>query len=450
MSSAPFHVIVIGGGIGGLCLAQGLKAAGVSVAVYERNAADAWPEGYRIHINPVGGRALHDCLPPALWDLFVATAGKPPAGLGFLTEQLKELVVIGEAFMANRTDSAIDAHYPVNRSALRHLLLAGMQAVIHFDKTFQGYEQTADGKVTAFFVDGASATGDVLVAADGANSAVRKQYLPQARRVEIDAVGIGGKLPLTEQTRAWLPRPLLSRMNLMMAPSHTTLFTTAFDHTPLSAVARKRLGEKAKALGLDAALLMDNSGDYILWALLAPGDAYPPGVRSLEGCGLQRFVGQRIEAWHPALRRLVAESDPDSVLFKPFKTMLPVAPWPSSNITLLGDAIHNMPPTGGLGGNMALRDASLLARKLIAVQAGELPLLSAIQAYEAEMRAYGFAAVGEALQNTRQATSRNRIARRAARVLFRVCSAVPPLKHGFENNWARPMRSSPERAIPGF
>ena len=30
------HVLVIGGGIGGLCLAQGLRGAGVSVAVYER------------------------------------------------------------------------------------------------------------------------------------------------------------------------------------------------------------------------------------------------------------------------------------------------------------------------------------------------------------------------------------------------------------------------------
>jgi len=36
-SLAPLHVIVIGGGIGGLCLAQGLKRAGMSVAVYERD-----------------------------------------------------------------------------------------------------------------------------------------------------------------------------------------------------------------------------------------------------------------------------------------------------------------------------------------------------------------------------------------------------------------------------
>jgi cation diffusion facilitator CzcD-associated flavoprotein CzcO len=35
----PFHVLIVGGGIGGLCLAQGLKKAGISVAVYERDTS---------------------------------------------------------------------------------------------------------------------------------------------------------------------------------------------------------------------------------------------------------------------------------------------------------------------------------------------------------------------------------------------------------------------------
>jgi 2-polyprenyl-6-methoxyphenol hydroxylase-like FAD-dependent oxidoreductase len=440
MISHSLRVIVIGGGLGGLCLAQALKAAGVGVAVYERNSASAWPEGYRIHINPVGSRALHTCLPAALWDVFVAVAGKPPAGLGFLTEQLEELVVIGEEFMSNKTGDPINAHYPVNRLALRQMLLAGMQDVLHFDKTFERYQQRADGTVTAFFADGTSATADVLVAADGANSRVRKQYLPHAQRVEIGAAGIGGKLPLTEQARAWLPRQLLSRMNLTMPPSRYTLFNAAFDHAHMSADARHRIGEQAQAVGLRPDLLIDNSHDYILWAFIAPTDAYPLDADSLDGRALQRFVGQMIAAWHPDLRRLVAESDPASMSFNPFKTMAPVAPWASTNVTLLGDAIHNMPPVGGLGGNMALRDTSLLARKLTAVNCGELPLLAAIQEYEAEMRACGFAAVNAVLENTRLATSSNRVAREVGRTWFRLCNAVPPLKRVFAERWTRPMR----------
>jgi 2-polyprenyl-6-methoxyphenol hydroxylase-like FAD-dependent oxidoreductase len=48
-SKSPFHVIIIGGGLGGLALAQGLKTHGISCAVYEkdRSRADRL-QGYRI------------------------------------------------------------------------------------------------------------------------------------------------------------------------------------------------------------------------------------------------------------------------------------------------------------------------------------------------------------------------------------------------------------------
>jgi 2-polyprenyl-6-methoxyphenol hydroxylase-like FAD-dependent oxidoreductase len=49
------HVLIIGGGIGGLCLAQGLRRRGVSVAVYERDRTpDARLQGYRLSIEPPG------------------------------------------------------------------------------------------------------------------------------------------------------------------------------------------------------------------------------------------------------------------------------------------------------------------------------------------------------------------------------------------------------------
>ena len=78
--------MIIGGGIGGLCLAQGLRRAGIGVTVYERTVTRTdWLQGYRIHINPHGSRALHDCLPPAAWQRFLdssrstaAASASPP------------------------------------------------------------------------------------------------------------------------------------------------------------------------------------------------------------------------------------------------------------------------------------------------------------------------------------------------------------------------------------
>jgi 2-polyprenyl-6-methoxyphenol hydroxylase-like FAD-dependent oxidoreductase len=96
---------------------------------------------------------------------------------------------------------------------------------------------------------------------------------------------------------------------------------------------------------------------------------------------------------------------------------------------------------------MALRDAYALAQTLTDIQRGRLPLLPAIQAYEAEMRRYGFAAIRAALGYTQLSITRNRIKRFTSRTWFRACNALPPLKHAFEDQWTEPMRNQQE-AIP--
>src|SRR5712672_1856044 len=99
-STSPLHVVVIGGGIGGLCLAQGLKQAGVSVAVYERDRTlTDRLQGYRVHINPAGSRALHACLPPELFDAFDRTCGKPGRAIRFLTEQMRVLLAFEDEML---------------------------------------------------------------------------------------------------------------------------------------------------------------------------------------------------------------------------------------------------------------------------------------------------------------------------------------------------------------
>ena len=86
------HVLIIGGGIGGLCLAQGLRRRGVSVAVYERDRTpDARLQGYRLSIEPPGSAALHDCLPSGLWQILVATSGDQGERMGVFDEQLRQL-----------------------------------------------------------------------------------------------------------------------------------------------------------------------------------------------------------------------------------------------------------------------------------------------------------------------------------------------------------------------
>ena len=124
------------GGIGGLALAQGLRKSGVSVAVYERDGTRTdRVQGYRVHINPTGSAALHECLPPHLFDAFARTCGKPTKGIRFVTEHGKVLLAVDEMNVPERFD-AIVQHRSVSRITLRQVLLSGLEGVVHFGKAW--------------------------------------------------------------------------------------------------------------------------------------------------------------------------------------------------------------------------------------------------------------------------------------------------------------------------
>jgi 2-polyprenyl-6-methoxyphenol hydroxylase-like FAD-dependent oxidoreductase len=77
----------------------------------------------------------------------------------------------------------------------------------------------------------------------------------------------------------------------------------------------------------------------------------------------------------------------------------------------MGDAVHVMPPLGAHGGNTALRDAALLAGKLISVQHAGDPIERAISSYQEEMVAADFKEVNSAVTMLRRMTSRNPVTR---------------------------------------
>ncbi|WP_163572288.1 NAD(P)-binding protein [Fodinicola feengrottensis] len=70
------RVLVIGAGLGGLAVAQGLRKAGIDVQVYEKDTdIEARWQGYRIGLREYGWSALRTCLPAELYDLAWATSG---------------------------------------------------------------------------------------------------------------------------------------------------------------------------------------------------------------------------------------------------------------------------------------------------------------------------------------------------------------------------------------
>lgn len=113
---------------------------------------------------------------------------------------------------------------------------------------------------------------------------------------------------------------------------------------------------------------------------------------------LWELARERSRGFHGDLVRLVEHGDPGVTLPVSIRMSIPVEPWPTTNATLLGDALHTMPPTAGVGANTALCDANLLCDRLSAVARGQLPLLDALADYEHKVREIGFARVEHSVQ----------------------------------------------------
>jgi 2-polyprenyl-6-methoxyphenol hydroxylase-like FAD-dependent oxidoreductase len=438
MDNKNLNVIIIGGGIGGLCLAQGLKKAGIKFTVFERNKDnDTWLEGYRIHVNPIGSSALNECLPTNLWNAFLAGTGDEKDGFAFMTEQLKELVFIEADMMIGYTKDPAKSQYAASRKMLRYVLQAGIEENIIYGKTFLQYEQTSNGNVRAFFEDGISVTGDVLVGADGSNSKVRKQLLPNAKRGLTDAVAVAGRTMLNENTRNWLPNSLNSRMNVIMPLKKYFLFCAPFDHKIKNENSAEEIEQAAIKAGINPNTFFDSKENYILWAFIAHKKEFVTELRNQKS-DLQNSVLKKISNWHSDIKRVLKEADPKSLTLLPFKVMLPIENWKATNVTILGDAVHNMPPLYGMGANMAMHDACLLCRQIIEANSYKKTLSQSLEMFQDKMLKDGFEALNLSMKYTRQAISYNWINRLKSYLWFMICNAIPAIKqYTFGKRWAK-------------
>jgi 2-polyprenyl-6-methoxyphenol hydroxylase-like FAD-dependent oxidoreductase len=371
---------VAGAGVGGLCLAQGLVKAGLEVCVYERDPAlDSGGQGYRLHID--AGAALRACLPPDLYELCVATSGRPGTAVSVVSKSLRPL----RRIELGLPPEPVPVPTSVNRQTLREILAARLDGVIQFGRACTGFEQHAGG-VTVQFGDGSSADADVLVGADGIGSPVRRRYLPQAVVEDSGVVCVYGRTPLTGQTRPLLPAPVRDGFTAVLGGS-IGLAVGLLDFREPPPLAAKRIAPDVR---------LGPAGPYLMWAVTgAPsrldGRLAHPG--SPCPADLHAAALRAIRRWHPDLVRLVELAAVQETSLVAVRTAVPVAAWPASRITLLGDAIHAMSPARGSGANTALRDAALLAGELAAAARGDRTLVQAIGDYERQMIDYGFAAV---------------------------------------------------------
>jgi salicylate hydroxylase len=420
----------VGGGIGGLTLAQGLKKSGVSAAVYERDRTRTdRVQGYRVHINPTGSLALHECLPTPLFEAFTRTCGRPAEGIRFVTEQMKVLLALDRRNAPPRfRDEGVAQHRSVSRITLRQILLSGLEDSVDFGKTFVRYEESSLGRIVAHFEDGSTAEGDVMVAADGGGSRVRRQFLPHAERIDTGIAAIAGKVFLTDGSRRLIAPEVTNALTLASGKGGYSLFVALQD---IDGVALDDIGGNDESA--TAGNHFDNSRSYLMWALgarreklgLNGGDIEWKSGEELRGTAL-RVMTQR--SWDERFRALVRLADADTINAIAIRTSVPIAAWETQRVTLLGDAIHAMTPYRGIGANVALKDAARLCRALTMANHAERPVIDALRDYETDMIDYGFRAVQTSLHAMNQAVMEDQVQLMLSRAVLRLIHRVPPLK----------------------
>ncbi|MFC4121808.1 FAD-dependent oxidoreductase [Nonomuraea zeae] len=378
-------VIIAGAGIGGLSLAQGLRKRGVGVTVFERdNDLGPWWQGFRLRIDRHGRGALASCLPADLYDLTQATANKlyTPRGVTY-------------DYLLNETASVRPAGVPLDpaaaatvadRRTLREILFTGLGDAVRFGEPVVGYEHVGD-QVQVELADGGTATADVLVAADGVESAVRRRRLPDAELLDLGTRAIYGHMLLTEEVLEWLPPGLIGGARPVLGPESRTLVVGSFQPQMPAAEAVAQFAPHAA---------LQSVPDYLKWTLVVPA-ASRVAPRNGDPEKLHATALKLLDGWHPVLRRVVAESRVEATFALSIRAMSPTPEWPSDNVTVLGDCIHAMTPVGGFGANTALRDAAALAAALAEADAGRRELVEAINRYENEMRDYAYEAISRSL-----------------------------------------------------
>ena len=394
---ANLKILIVGAGLGGLCLAQALRQH--DVEVFERDTS-LWdrPQGYRLHIDSDGVNALHQSLSPELYTLFNATSMKP---LPFTTIVDTNLVVQNrlpsDEHGSTQGDSPdeLPSHLNVNRATLRQILFTNLEDTVHFGKKLSQYESDEQG-VTVTFEDGTTAKGDLLVGADGIRSKIRKQRVPYADIQDTGVRAIYGRIPISDAMK-YVPKQ-----------AREDVFTIAVDSQKLflglGPVVFPTRPDVAASQFMPQAELRSQD-DYVVCIVGGRKELFgrdDSRLRAFRSEDLQKLSVELMQEWPESSRAIPAHGDQTSFFYVEMYTSIPCEMSKSANVTLLGDAIHAMTPTLGRGANIAMRDGALLGRHLEDVIHGRRKLPDAIREYETEMTQYGFDVVRKsAMMGTR-------------------------------------------------
>ncbi|MFH9668632.1 FAD-dependent monooxygenase [Streptomyces globisporus] len=337
MTQARRKAIVIGAGIGGLTAAVALRRAGLDVEVYERaTELGAAGSGLSVMSN--------------------ALAALDSAGIDLGLEKRGQVL---ESYRVKTSRGRLIREFPfpeiigrlgvpsvlITRSALQAALLEAAEGIpVVLGAQAERFDpDPPGGGVSVHFTDGSRADGDVLIGADGFNSAVRRQL-----------TGPGDEPSQDSGYICWLA----------LVP---------FDHPNFTPGSVTHFWGSGQRFGL-----VDMGDGTLYWW----GTKNMPTEESHDWQGGKEDVRRAFAGWAEEVQQAIAQTPQESILAVPSRDRAFLEQWGRGPVTLLGDAAHPMLTSLGQGSCMAIEDAVVLARHL----AGSSDSTVALRRYEDERR----------------------------------------------------------------
>ncbi|NEQ24663.1 MAG: NAD(P)-binding protein [Microcoleus sp. SIO2G3] len=331
-ASPPLKIAIIGAGIGGLATAIALMKKGFDVQVYEQAHA-LQPVGAGLTLLPNGLNSL-DAIKPGIVESLIDA--------GSQTRLLKLKKSTGE-MIASKTITLMQEYgqpmLNIRWSRLQEILASELPSdIIQLNHRCQSFEQNDDG--VKIYFDGANTVqADLLIGADGLNSAVRQVLIRDG------SPNYAGRL-------SW--RSVVKYSHELLLPDESTLITAPDGKN---------------------FLLVDVGDGYIFWSAgaLSVGGTLASSATEVKSRVLEVFAG-----WAQPVQEIVNATRADRIVERLISDRPPLPSWSSGRVMLLGDAAHPMVPSLGQGANTAFEDAYELSECL----ANAPSLEAAFEAYE--------------------------------------------------------------------
>ena len=312
-------VLIVGGGIGGLCTAVALHKANIECEIVEVNPRwDVYGVGIIQQANALRALATLGLAERVVAEGYGMDALELHTPNGHLIARIPQPRLAGPQF-------------PATNAIARPRLHAVLQDAVHdagvpvrVGVTVQSLKQTPD-HVSASFTDGTSGEYDLVVGADGLRSLVRRMVFGEEYQPQFEGQMVWRyNLPKPEDVKdIWMFMGIDPRVGFVpLSPDLMYMFLV---ETP--------------APGAD---------------LRVPDDELAGRMRDL----LAHYPDGPVAAVRDQI------TDSSKVVYRPFESILVPAPWNRGRVVLVGDSAHAMTAHIAQGAAMVMEDAVVLGEEL--------------------------------------------------------------------------------------